>query len=93
VRLSARERLAIGLWLVFGFVLWNDILDLHVRRATYAYLARRAIQEQGAGPDVSIDAVMRPAVQAGARQGTLVGVAVAAIGVAGVAWARRQAGR
>lgn len=68
---SRAHRLALGLWLLFGAVLWNVLLESGVRAGMDEYLRRQSRAEQGLGPRVTIDEVMDPAVAESVTSATL----------------------
>lgn len=83
-------RTAAAIWLLFAFIVWNDVFDVYVRGGMYAYLGRQAQYEQGLGPRATIDELMKPAIRTGARVATLWATVVAGVGLAAVAWAVRR---
>jgi hypothetical protein len=84
-------RVAIVLWLILAFIVWNDLFDAYVRGGMYEYLARTALYEQGLASRVTIDEMMRPAIGKGLRVATIYGLATAAVGVGAVRWAAARA--
>lgn len=86
--------MAAGLWIALGVVIWNVVLDHEVAAAAHRYVYEATLAFRGEAPAVAMDAVMRPAVARGVRLGTEWGGALAAGGLAAVAWAaRRRNGR
>lgn len=57
-RLSRRERVAAGLWIVVSLVVWNLVYDLLLTRAVQEFLFRAALHEAGRGPLTSMAEVM-----------------------------------
>ena len=86
-------RLAAALWLVFAFVVWNDVFDSYVKGGMYDYIARRARYEQGLEPRPTIDDLMRPAVRKGLLAASAWGLIVASAGLAAIAVASRRDAR
>ena len=70
-RSRRRARLAIGLWLAFGVVAWNNVFDREIRLAERGYLDRQVEHELGNGPGATIRDAMEPAIGAAARTATL----------------------
>jgi hypothetical protein len=88
-----RVGLAASLWLVLGFILWNQVFDECVRVGGVDYLTRQALHEEGRGPFVRIDDIMIPAVQHGLRVASLWSGALAGLGLVLVAWAAHRQAR
>jgi Na+-transporting NADH:ubiquinone oxidoreductase subunit NqrE len=76
---------ALLLWAFVAFVVWNGFFDAVIRQAEYAYLGRRAMNELGAGPEVTLDVAMADARVLAARSATMWAVFVFGAG-AGVSW-------
>jgi hypothetical protein len=53
-RLSRRERLAVGVWLVIALVAWNGLYDVLLARSTQHYLFLAANHQAGFGPPVDL---------------------------------------
>lgn len=66
-------------------VVWNVVLDWHVSRGLDEYIARRARYDQGLGPRIGIDDVMRPVVARGVSSATRWAAYVAAAGLVATA--------
>jgi hypothetical protein len=66
-----RARVAAGLWLLVGVVVWNGFFDLYVSRGATEYLRRQAEFELGRGPEPSMAQVMREASRDGAEAAAL----------------------
>jgi hypothetical protein len=62
IRPARAQRIAVALWLVLGFVLWNGIFEMLVVRGVKEYLFRAALFEAGRGPQIPMAAVMDPAI-------------------------------
>jgi hypothetical protein len=93
-----RTRLAAALWLFLAFVIWNVVIDLHVRAGQNEYVRRAAFYEQGRGPRASMDAVMTGAVSEGVRAATgwaalVAGAGLGAVGAAAHLDAKRARAR
>jgi hypothetical protein len=82
--------LAVGLWIVFGVVVWNVVFDYEVRMAGRRYVYEATLAFRGEAGPVAMDAVMRPAVARGVELGTAAGGAIVIGGLAAVAWAARR---
>lgn len=57
-RLSRREHVLVGLWVVLAVALWNGVYDMVLTEGIKEYLFRSALHEAGRGPDVSIATVL-----------------------------------
>jgi hypothetical protein len=60
--LTRRERIAAGLWVVLGIVLWNAVYDMMLGRGIKEYLFRSMLHEAGRGPLVTVKQIMAPFV-------------------------------
>ena len=80
---------AIGLWAVWAFCVWNVVFDrvLVLAGRRYSFAAYNAAR---ANTFLRIDDWMRPAAARGFWDASAAGAVVLAIGVAGVLLARRQ---
>lgn len=85
-----RTRLAVVLWLLFAFVVWNAIFDRLVDGAVWEYLRLESEHFQGRGASVTIADIVEPRVARGAKLATLVALAVAASGLMGITVAARR---
>lgn len=87
--MKTRRRVAVILWLVLAFLVWNVVFDriLVLAGRRYSYAAAVAARQPDAY--VRIDDWMRPAVAHGVRVASLAGVSVAIIGLAAIAVASR----
>lgn len=85
-------RLAAGLWLVLGVVLWNAVFDRVIVAAGREYLYRQAQAQRHEGPEVTIAEVMRPAALRGVivASGWSLLVTAAGLAAVGVAAARTR---
>ena len=85
-----KARVAVALWLVLAFLVWNVVFDriivLAARRHSYA--ATVALRQTGTY--LRIDDAMRPAVVRGVWAASAAGIAIAGFGVAAVALAARR---
>ncbi len=84
------RRVAAGLWIAFGVVLWNVVFDHEVEMGAKDYVYRQHLHTQGRGPRVSIDGIMRPAAVYGLEAATGWSVLATGIGLVGVAVSRRH---
>jgi hypothetical protein len=84
--------MALALWIVLAFVVWNVVFDrvLVVAGRQYVYAAARAAR--GSGPYLLVDDWMRPAVARAARTASGAAVLILTIGVAACAVAARRSG-
>jgi hypothetical protein len=57
-RLTRRERVLVGVWLVLGLALWNGLYDLTLNEGIKEYLFRSALHEAGRGPRVPVATVL-----------------------------------
>jgi hypothetical protein len=89
-RWRARRRLAVALWAVLAFVVWNVVFDAVMKEAEVDYLTRQALHQAGHGPPVALFAVMRPAVGHAARVAALWAVPLGAAGIAASLLAARR---
>jgi hypothetical protein len=89
-RWRARRRLAVALWAVLAFVVWNVVFDAEIKQAEVDYLTRQALHQAGRGPAVALFAVMRPAVGHAARMAALWALPVAVAGIAATLFAARR---
>jgi hypothetical protein len=85
---------AVVLWLVLAFLVWNDVFDRVIVLAGRRYAHDATVLYRSTGQYLRIDDVMRPAIAHGVRLATaaaggIAGVALVAIRVA----ARREAAR
>jgi len=55
-----RENVAIALWLLLGFALWNGVYDMVLGQGIKEYLFRSTLHEAGRAPLVSIESVLAP---------------------------------
>lgn len=84
-----KVRLAIVLWLVLAFAVWNVIFDRVVVMAGRYYIrdANAAIR---AGTYLPVEATMRPAIRRGVGLATLAAVPIAVFGVGMTLFAERR---
>ena len=84
--------LALSLWIVLAFVVWNVVFDrvLVVAGRQYVYAATRAAR--GSGPYLLVDDWMRPAVTRAIRTASGAAVLILTVGVVGCAVAARRSG-
>jgi hypothetical protein len=87
---SLGPRLAIGLWVVLAFVVWNVVFDrvLVLAGRRYVYAAAMAARQSDAF--LRIDDFMKPAVSRGVWLATATGCAIVAVGIAGTIVAVRR---
>lgn len=80
-----RTRLAVVLWLLFAFVVWNAMFDRLVDGAVWEFLRLESEHFRGRGAPVTIADIIEPRVARGAKLATLVAGAVAIVGLSAVA--------
>jgi hypothetical protein len=68
---TRRERLALSLWALLALFVGNGIYDVLVARGIKEFLFRYALSEAGAGPAVSLEALMHTTVLRAAGVGVL----------------------
>jgi hypothetical protein len=82
--------LAVILWLLFAFAVWNVIFDRTVVLAGRRYVwAASTAAEQG-GPFLRIDDWMRPAIASGIRIASAVSGAIVVLSMAAIYAAQRR---
>ena len=79
-------RIAAGLWLAAGVVVWNLVFDRMIVDAGRDYVYRQQLHQRRRGPAVTIDEIMRPARRNAARTATLAATCAAGLGMAGTAY-------
>jgi hypothetical protein len=62
-RLTRRETIAAGLWVVVAVIVWNGLYDLLLARSTQHYLFQQAIHQAGRGPWIDLTTAMDVAVR------------------------------
>jgi len=93
VRSARPWRLAVGLWLCFGFITWNGVFDHNIRMASRHYLDAQQAFLLGRGPRVFVIPVMEQAISAGFWSATAWAALAAGPGLAALAWLGRDARR
>jgi hypothetical protein len=79
---TARERLALGLWVLLAIFVGNGIYDVLVARGIKEFLFRHALSEAGAGPVVPLVPLMHTTVLRATGVGVLWAGLVLAVGLA-----------
>jgi hypothetical protein len=79
---TARERLALGLWVLLAIFVGNGIYDVLVARGIKEFLFRHALSEAGAGPVVPLVPLMHTTVLRATGVGILWAALVLAVGFA-----------
>jgi len=84
--------MALALWIVLAFVVWNVVFDrvLVLAGRQYVYAATRAAR--GSGPYLLVDDWMRPAVTRATRMASGAAALILTIGVVACAVAARRSG-
>jgi hypothetical protein len=90
VRLDRAVRVALALWFVLAFAVWNVVFDRLVVVAGRQYVHSAVAADSGQRPPVLINDWMRPAIARAARLATVAGVAVLAGGVAAIGIVARR---
>ena len=57
-RLTGRERLAVGIWIVVPLVVWNLVYDLLLTRGVKEFMLRAVLHEAGRGPAITMAQVL-----------------------------------
>jgi hypothetical protein len=81
------------LWLLFAFLVWNEVFDHEVIMAGRAYIAAAEHPARGPGDAVLISAWMPAAVRRAARHATAIGGGTAAAGLLALVVAARLSRR
>lgn len=90
--LGARERAAVGLWVVIAAVAGNGAYDVLVSRGIKEYLLRHALSEAGRGPAVSMALLMQVTVFHAACVGLFWGCAILLAGMLTIRLMRARPG-
>lgn len=85
-----KARLALSLWLVLAFLVWNAVFDRVIVMAGREYLVEARVASLTWKPYVRIDDWMRPAARRGVWLASASAVPIAVIGIAAVFFARRR---
>jgi hypothetical protein len=88
--MNARYRVALALWIVCAFVIWNVVFDRVVVIAGRQYVHAAALAEQTSRPYERIDDWMPAAVSRGVRLASLVAGLIALAGIVGIVIASRR---
>ena len=57
-RLTGRERLAAGIWIVVPLIVWNLVYDLLLTRGVQEFMLRAVLHEAGRGPETRMADVL-----------------------------------
>ncbi len=87
--MKTRRHVAVILWLVLAFLVWNVVFDRILVLAGRRYSYAAAVAAREANAYVLIDDWMRPAVAHGIRVASLAGLSVAIFGLSAIAVASR----
>lgn len=85
-----RPRVALTLWLIFAFIVWNAVFDAGVRAAQWRYLRQQARYHEGRGPRARMREVMDAGIRDSARRASAWGGGIALAGIGALALARRR---
>ena len=88
-RSTRREKMALGLWLLFAIVVFNVRFDWQSRMAGHAFVRSQLLRQQQGLPPISINDGFRPMVRDAAREAAVWLVVIAAFGAASTAAAAR----
>jgi hypothetical protein len=88
---SRPVRLAVVLWLLLAFAVWNVIFDRTLVLAGRRYVWAATIAAQHGGPFLRIDDWMRPAIADGIRAASAVSGAMVVLSMAAIYAAQRRA--
>jgi hypothetical protein len=83
-------RVAVVLWLLFAFAVWNVIFDRTLVLAGRRYVWAATISARQGGPYLLIDDWMRPAIGRGLRVATAVSGAIVVVSMAAIYVAHRR---
>jgi hypothetical protein len=83
-------RVALALWFLLAFAVWNVVFDRAVVVAGRQYVHAASASARGRGPYLRIDDWMRPAVARAFRTATATAVVVLITGFAAIAVAVRR---
>jgi hypothetical protein len=83
-------RLAVALWLLFAFAVWNVIFDRTLVLAGRRYVWAATLAARQGGPYLRIDDWMRPAIGHGIRIASLVSGAIVVASMAAIYAAHRR---
>lgn len=83
-------RLAVVLWLLLAFAVWNVIFDRTLVLAGRRYVWAATIAARQGGPFLRIDDWMRPAIAHGIRVASAVSGAIVVLGMAAIYAAERH---
>jgi hypothetical protein len=83
-------RLAVILWLLFAFAVWNVIFDRTLVLAGRRYVWAATVAAQQGGPFLRIDDWMRPAIASGVRVASAVSGAIVVLSMAAIYAAQRR---
>src|SRR3954454_21914537 len=90
MRASRSVRVAVVLWLLFAFAVWNVIFDRTLVLAGRRYVWAATIAAREGGPYLRIDDWMRPAIAHGVRLASLVSGAMLVVSMALIYAAHRR---
>jgi hypothetical protein len=83
-------RLAVVLWMVFAFAVWNVIFDRTLVLAGRRYVYAASMAATHGDPYLTIDSWMRPAIARGVRLASLASGAIVAAGLIAIYAARSR---
>jgi hypothetical protein len=90
MRAPRSVRVAVVLWLLFAFAVWNVIFDRTLVLAGRRYVWAATIAARQGGPYLRIDDWMRPAIGRGIRVASAVSGAIVVVSMAAIYVAHRR---
>ena len=87
---SRPVRLAVVLWLLFAFAVWNVVFDRTLVLAGRRYVWAASLAARHGGPFLRIDDWMRPAIADGIRVASAVSGAIVVLSMAAIYAAQRR---
>jgi hypothetical protein len=88
--LPRRARLAAALWIAFAVVAWNVVFDRVIVVNARDYLTAAKLAARNRGASLLINDWMPPAIARAVWSATVIGGAIAFVGLAALAWAIRS---
>jgi hypothetical protein len=85
-----RSTLAVVLWCVLGFIVFNVRFDWRTRQVAHDFALEQLVNYQQNRPRVTINDGYRPRMQAEARRAAAWAGLIVVAGVGGTAWAGRR---
>jgi hypothetical protein len=83
-KIEGRARVALGLWIAWGVVVWNVVFDHTIEVAGRAYLHAAAVAAQSGGPYRRAGDWMHAAVTGALASASTAAAAIIGLGVVGI---------